>query len=78
MLKITLKAARINVGLSQKEVAKLLGISNKTIHSWENGATSPSAKHIDALCELYKVSFNDINFSPNNSPKGNCIGVTID
>lgn len=64
MLKISLKAARTNVGLSQKEAARLLGISNKTLHSWETGATSPSAKHIDALCELYHLSYNDINFLP--------------
>lgn len=71
MLKITLKAARINVGLSQKQVAKILGVSNKTIHSWESGGTSPGAKHIDSLCNLYQVSYNDINFLPNNSLKGN-------
>lgn len=78
MLKITLKAARINVGLSQKEVAKILGISNKTIHSWESGDTSPGAKHIDALCNLYQVSYNDLNFLTPNSPKGNQTIVTLD
>lgn len=67
MLKISLKAARVNAGLSQKEVATSLKVSNKTVHSWENGDTSPSAKHIDALCELYGVSYNNLNFLPNNS-----------
>lgn len=62
MLKISLKAARVNAGLSQKEVAKFLKISNKTVHNWENGDTSPSAKHIDALCELYKVEYDNLNF----------------
>lgn len=71
MLKISLKAARVNVGLSQRDVAKILKISSKTIHSWESGETSPSAKHIDSLCELYQVSYNDLNFLPSNSPKGN-------
>lgn len=64
MLKVSLRAARVNAGLSQKEVAKHLKISNKTLHSWENGDTSPSAKYIDALCELYHMSYNDINFLP--------------
>jgi len=76
MLKISLKAARVNAGLSQKEVAKTLKVSNKTIHSWENGGTSPSYKHIDALCDLYGVSYNDLNFLPTNSPKANCGLVT--
>ena len=56
MLKITLKAARTNAGLSQKEAAKVIGVSNKTLHNWENGISSPDAKYIDAICDLYKVS----------------------
>ena len=67
MLKISLKAARVNAGLSQKEAAKLLKVSNKTLHSWESGETSPSAKYIDAICELYKVSYDNLNFLPNDS-----------
>ena len=71
MLKITLKAARVNAGLSQKYVADTLGISNKTLSSWENGDTFPSAKYIALLCELYNVSYDDIIFLPTNSLKVN-------
>jgi DNA-binding XRE family transcriptional regulator len=71
MPKISLKAARTNAELSQKAAAKILGVSNKTLHSWENGETSPSAKYIDAICDLYKLSYDDINFLPTNSLKGN-------
>ena len=71
MLKISLKAARVNAGLSQKEVAKALGVSNKTVHCWENGITSPRAEYIDALCALYGVSYDDLNFLPNDSLKEN-------
>lgn len=67
MLKITLKAARINAGLSQKEAAKTIGVSNKTLHNWENGISSPDAKYVDAMCELYKVSYDNLNFLPTNS-----------
>ena len=34
-MKITLAAARVNRGLTQKELAQMLGISNKTLCSWE-------------------------------------------
>lgn len=71
MLRITLKAARVNAGLSQKEVADTLGVSNKTICSWENSDTFPSANYIDKLCKLYNVSYDDIIFLPSNSLKGN-------
>lgn len=66
MLKISLKSARVNAELSQKYVAKVLGISNKTLSSWENGNTFPSAKYIDMLCKLYNVNYNDIIFLPTN------------
>ena len=67
LIKISLKAARVNCGLSQKTVAKALGVSNKTVSSWENGDTYPSAKYIARLCELYNVSYDDIIFLSANS-----------
>lgn len=67
MLKMTLKALRVNAGMTQKEVAKALNKSNKTICNWENGVTSPNAEDCCAICELYKVSYDNINFFPNNS-----------
>ena len=67
MLKISLEAARVNAKLSQKEVAEILKVSNKTVCSWENGKTFPSAEMIDKLCKLYGVSYDNINFLPNNS-----------
>ena len=35
MAKMTLKAARVNVDLSQKEAATALGVSNKTLGNGE-------------------------------------------
>ena len=67
MLKITLEAARVNAGYSQKEAAEKLEVSNKTLCSWENGKTFPSAEKIDAMCNLYGISYDNINFLPNNS-----------
>jgi transcriptional regulator with XRE-family HTH domain len=65
--KISLEAARTNAGLTQKEVAKALGKSNKTVCSWEKGKSFPNAMEIDALCKLYGVSYDNINFLPNDS-----------
>ena len=67
MLKISLKSARVNADLSQKEVARELGISNKTLCSWEKGLSFPDAKQISSLCELYHVSYDNIKFLPDNS-----------
>ena len=62
MKKITLKAARVNAGYSQKEAAEILGISNKTLCSWENGKTFPDQPMIEKLCELYGVTYDMIVF----------------
>jgi DNA-binding XRE family transcriptional regulator len=67
MLKISLAAARVNAGYSQKEAAKLLGVSNKTLCKWESGTSFPNAMQVEKICSLYKLPYDCINFLPNNS-----------
>ena len=62
MPKMTLKAARVNTGLTQKEAAQKLGISNKTLWNWENGLSSPRAKQTEGICKLYGISYDNLNF----------------
>ena len=70
MFKITLEAARVNAGYTQKEAAKLLHISNKTLQNWETGKSYPSADKIAEICELYDgIPYDCINFLPNRSLK---------
>ena len=61
-MKLTLKAARVNAGYSQKEAAEIIGISNKTLCSWENGKTFPDQPMIEKLCGLYGVTYDMIVF----------------
>lgn len=67
MAKMTLKAARVNVDLNQKEAAAALGISNKTLGSWESGASFPKADQIETICSLYNVSYDDLIFLTSDS-----------
>ena len=67
MPKITLKAARVNAGFTQKEAAKALGISNKTLVNWEKGVSFPKADMVDKICALYGVNYDNIIFLPLNS-----------
>lgn len=62
MAKISLAAARVNAKLTQKEAAKKLNISNKTLFQWEKGITTPHVRKIDAICDLYGVTYDDIIF----------------
>ena len=69
MLKITLEAARVNAGYTQKDAAKNLRVSNKTVQNWESGRSYPSADKIAEICALYAISYDNINFLPGCSLK---------
>ena len=66
MIKITLASARVNAGLDQKEAAVKLGVSNKTLSSWENGMSFPDALQIAKISELYGIPYDNLNFLPSN------------
>lgn len=66
MAKMTLKAARVNTGLTQKAAAVKFGVSNKTLCSWEKGLSFPDASKIPLICDAYGVSYDDLIFLPNN------------
>lgn len=67
MFQITLAAARVNAGMSQKDAAKKLGVSNKTLASWERGQYFPNAQKIDRICELYNIPVDNLIFLPRNN-----------
>lgn len=67
MFKISLEAARVNVGLDQKTAASRLGVSNKTLCNWEKYITFPNAAQILKICELYRAPYDIIDFLPNRS-----------
>ena len=60
MTRITLRAARVNAGLTLKEVAKKLGVTERTVSNWEKGSTSIPAKELIALCTIYAISIDAI------------------
>lgn len=51
--KISLSAARVNAGLSQKAAAKKLGINVRTLQNYENGKTSPNWNIVRKIEKLY-------------------------
>ena len=59
-MRVTLKAARINRGLTQEEVAKELNVTKKTVGSWEMGKTMPKIDKIERLCSLLGCRYDDI------------------
>ena len=53
---IRLLELRTEKGLSQREAAKQLQISQGTYNNWENGRTQPGIEQLIALSELFSVS----------------------
>ena len=63
-MSITLKAARINKGMKQKEAAKALGIAVDTLSKYERGVSFPSVPAIRRIENLYGIPYNEIIFLP--------------
>lgn len=51
--KITLKAARVNAGLTQKEAAKKIGISYQTLSEYEKDESKVKLAMIKKMCSVY-------------------------
>lgn len=59
---ITLRAARVNKGLTQESAGKLLGVSLYTISNWESGKTYPDALQILKIQDVYGIKYDDLIF----------------
>lgn len=59
-MKISIRAARVNAGLSQLKVYEQLGIARSTLTRWERYETSPSKRNKKLLCKLYGVSPDEV------------------
>ena len=53
-----LKSARAGVGLSQKEVADCIGVSERSYMCWENGTISPRSGKLHDLRNLLNLDLN--------------------
>ena len=47
-------------GLTQKDVAKAVGVDQTTVHLWETGKTSPRVGTLIRLAEFLKCTVNDL------------------
>jgi len=61
--KITLKAARVNAGLTQKEAAKRIGISYQTLSEYEKDASRIKLATIEKICSVYGLPSEYIFFT---------------
>lgn len=67
MSKLTLKRIREDCGMTRKEVAEKIGLSERAIAQYEQGTRSPSIDTVLVLARLYDESAEDIIVAVVNS-----------
>jgi len=60
--KDTLRSLRVKLGLTQKQAAKLLGVGESTLRSWEKDSSNISYSNIKKIEEVYGVDSQYIFF----------------
>ena len=55
-----IKSIRIDNGISQRELAKKLGISNRAVSKWETGKTLPDSSIMLELCGILGITVNEL------------------
>ena len=51
-----LKRRRTECRMTQEFVAETLGVSRRSVSTWENGFSDPNTSNLIALSKLYKIS----------------------
>lgn len=51
---------RTQLNLSQAELAKLVGVTNKAVSKWETGKSKPTTNTIRKLAALFKIDINEL------------------
>ena len=54
-----IKELRIEKGLSQMQLGKLINVSQKAIDYWERNVNEPKASYIIALVKTFDISFDE-------------------
>ena len=55
-----LKYLRENAGLTQRDLAKKLSVSQKSIDFWEDGHSEPKLSNVVALCDFFGVTLDEL------------------
>ncbi len=61
-LQITLEAARVNAGMTQKEVATAMNVDRTTVIRWEKAKKIPNYDESEKLAKLYRIPLDNIFF----------------
>lgn len=55
-----ISSCRKSIGLTQAALAEKLGITDRAVSKWENGKSMPDASLMLELCEILKITVNEL------------------
>lgn len=61
-MRIHIRAARINAGLTQQQACEKLAISRATLQNYESGKTVPSIEVAKEMSVLYEIPLEYLKF----------------
>ena len=60
MLHQNIKELRVERGLTQAQLAKLIGVTQGAVYFWEKGINEPTAGYLIKLARLFNVSVDEL------------------
>jgi len=70
-LGVRIRAARKAAGLSQRQLARRLGVKQGAVSQWERGQTEPSVRHFIAMVHLLGPSLLELDDEAPDQAAGN-------
>ena len=61
-MKLNLKAARYQAGMTQEEAGKVLGVGQYTVSKWETGEIRPLVKMRRIIAKAYGLGVDQIDW----------------
>ena len=59
-LQITMAAARVNAGMTQEDVARMMHLSKQTIVNWERGRIIPKPAQFNEYCRIVGIHKDNV------------------
>ena len=58
-----IKSRRVNIGMTQRELAEKLDVTVTTVSKWELGLAVPSNKNLKKVCKILGMQISDFTES---------------
>ena len=73
-----IKKLRLKMGISQKQLSDLLGISDQAVSKWEIGLSNPSIENLFKLSKIFSAPVDYFTIGEKGEKLGDAIGRDFD